>query len=48
VERSATEGVVKATKTANRSETDRFAKADRETKTLSEWIGRRITVHGAW
>jgi hypothetical protein len=35
VERSATEGVVKATKTANRSETDGFAKADRETKTSS-------------
>jgi len=36
VERSATESVVKATKTADRSETDGFAKADRETKTSSK------------
>ena len=35
VERSATESVVKATKTADRSETDGFAKADRETKSSS-------------
>src|SRR6476620_1876769 len=35
VERAATETVVKATKTAVRSETDGFAKADRETKTSS-------------
>ena len=35
VERSATETVVKATKTANRSETEGFANADRETKTSS-------------
>ena len=35
VERSATETVVKATKTANRSETEGFAKAERETKTSS-------------
>ena len=35
VERSAVESVVKATKTADRSETDGFARADRETKTSS-------------
>ena len=35
VERSAVESVAKATKTANRSETDGFAWADRETKTVS-------------
>jgi hypothetical protein len=35
VERSATESLVKATKTADRSETDGFARADRETKTSS-------------
>jgi hypothetical protein len=33
VERAATETVVKATKTADRFETDGFAKAERETKT---------------
>ena len=35
VDQSATETVVKATKTADRSETNGFAKADRETKTSS-------------
>ena len=35
VERSAVESVAKATKTANRPETDGFAWADRETKTVS-------------
>ena len=34
-ERSAVESVAKATKTANRPETDGFAWADRETKTVS-------------
>jgi hypothetical protein len=34
-DQSATETVVKATKTVDRSETDGFAKADRETKTSS-------------
>ena len=34
-DQSATETVVKATKTADRSETNGFAKADRETKTSS-------------
>ena len=35
VERSAVESVAKATKTADRSETDGFAWTDRETKTVS-------------
>ena len=35
VERSAVESVAKATKTADRSETDGFAWEDRETKTVS-------------
>ena len=35
VERLAVESVAKATKTADRSETDGFAWADRETKTVS-------------
>jgi hypothetical protein len=36
VERAVTETVVKVTKPADRSETDRFAKADQETKTSAK------------
>ena len=46
VERSATETVVKATKTANRSETEGFAKAERETKTSSsvDRLANRVLI----